>query len=122
MDAKRELARRLMKGNGVPQNHPIAVALLEDCVTLGDTDAMLLLAKRCAFGHGMEHNAERAEALISDAAEKGNDEALSLMKLLTKMKKKKDVYLWSLLIESNWRTTSFLFVNPYRTHDGRIHF
>ena len=65
MDAKRELARRLMEGNGVPQNHPKAVALLEDCVALGDADAMLMLAKCCAFGRGMEHNAERAESLIS---------------------------------------------------------
>ena len=65
MDAKRELANRLMEGNGVPQNHPKAVALLEDCVTLGDTDAMLMLAKCCAFGYGMEHDAERAESLFA---------------------------------------------------------
>ena len=82
MDAKRELARRLMEGNGVPQNHPKAVALLEDCVALGDTDAMLMLAKCCAYGRGMEHNAERAESLISEAAEKGNTEAQCLMELI----------------------------------------
>ena len=58
------------------------MALLEDCVALGDTDAMLLLAKCCAFGHGMEHDAERAESLISEAANKGNKEALFLMKLI----------------------------------------
>ena len=29
MDAKRELARRLIEGNGVPQNHQKAVALLK---------------------------------------------------------------------------------------------
>ena len=56
-DAKRELAIRMMEGNGVPQNHPKAVALLEDCVALGDAEAMLILANCCAFGHGMEHNA-----------------------------------------------------------------
>ena len=86
MDAKRELAIRLMEGNGVPQNHPKAVALLEDCVALGDADAMLMLAKCCAFGHGMEHDAERAESLISEAANKGNEEALSLMKLINDWK------------------------------------
>ena len=57
MDAKRELAIRLMEGNGVPQNHPKAVALLEDCVALGDTDSMLMLAKCCAFGRGVEQDA-----------------------------------------------------------------
>ena len=60
-DAKRELAIRLMEGNGVPQNHPKAVALLEDCVTLGDAEAMLMFAKCCALGHGIEQDAERAE-------------------------------------------------------------
>ena len=82
MDAKRELARRLMEGNDVPQNHPKAVALLEDCVALGDADSMLMLAKCCAFGRGMEHNAERAESLISEAGEEGNGEARFLMELI----------------------------------------
>ena len=93
MDAKREVAIRLMEGNGVPQNHPKAVALLEDCVTLGDADAMLMLAKCCALGHGMEHNAERAESLICEAANKGNDEALFLMELINKRKGQRAVYL-----------------------------
>ena len=97
MDAKRELANRLMEGNGVPQNHPKAVALLEDCVALGDTDAMLILAKYCAFAHGTEYDAERAESLISDAAEKGNHEAVCLMRLINDWKGQKIINLRGLL-------------------------
>ena len=93
MDAKRELARRLMKGNGVPQNHPKAVALLEDCVALGDAEAMLMLAKCCAYGRGMEHNAEHAESLICEAAKKGNKEAQSLMKLINDWKGRNSINL-----------------------------
>ena len=98
MDAKRELARRLMEGNGVPQNHPKAVALLEDCVALGDTESMLILAKCCAFGLGMEQDTERAESLISDAANKGNEEALCLMKLINEWKGQQSIFLESLLV------------------------
>ena len=96
MDAKRELAIRLIEGNGVPQNHPKAVALLEDCVALGDADAMLMLAKCCAFGHGMEHDAERAESLISEAANKGNKGAIRLMELINECKVQKSIDLSSL--------------------------
>ena len=96
MDAKRELAIRLMEGNGVPQNHPKAVALLEDCVALGDADAMLVLAKCCAFGYGMEQDVERAESLISEAAKKGNHEAMCLMKLINDWKGKEKINLMSL--------------------------
>ena len=85
-DAKRELAIRLMEGNGVPQNHTKAVVLLEDCAALDDAEAMLILAKCCAFGHGIEYDAERAESLICEAANKGNEEALCLMKLINKWK------------------------------------
>ena len=92
-DAKRELARRLMEGNGFPQNHQKAVALLEDCVARGDAEAMIMLAKCCALGHGMERDAERAESLISEAAKKGNKEALCLMKLISNWKGKKSIYL-----------------------------
>ena len=95
-DAKRELARRLIEGKGVPQNHTKAVALLEDCVALGDAEAMLTLAKCCAFGRGMEHNAERAESLICEAANKRNHEALSLMELINDWKGKESVDLSSL--------------------------
>ena len=82
MDAKRELAIRLMEGNGVPQNHPKAVALLEDCAAHGEADAMIMLAHCCAFGYGIEQDVERAEELICEAANKGNEEALCLMKHL----------------------------------------
>ena len=92
-DAKRELARRLMEGNGVPQNHPKAVSLLEDCVALGDADSMLILAKCCALGHGMEHDAERAESLISKAGKKRNPEALCLMRLINDWKGKQRINL-----------------------------
>ena len=93
IDAKRELAIRLMEGNGVPQNHPKAVALLEDCVTLGDAEALLLLAKCCAFGHGIGHDAERAESLISEAAKKGNKGAECLMELISNWKGKDSIDL-----------------------------
>ena len=96
MDAKRELARRLMEGNGVPQNHPKAVALLEDCVTLGDAESMLTLAKCCALGHGMKHDVERAESLISEAANKGNDEAQCLMRLMKDWNGKQSINLLGL--------------------------
>ena len=86
IDAKKELAIRLIEGNCALQNHPKGVALLEDCVALGDTEAMIMLAKCCALGHGMEHDAERAESLISEAADKGNHEALRLMKLINDWK------------------------------------
>ena len=106
MDAKRELAIRLIEGNGVPQNHQKVVALLEDCVALGDTEAMLVLAKCCTFGHGMEQDAERAESLISEAAKKGNKEAACLMKLINDWKGQKSIKLWGLFcfVEESFRT------------------
>ena len=96
MDAKRELAIRLMEGNGVPQNHPKAVALLEDCAALGDAETMLMLAKCCAFGHGTGQDTKRAESLICEAANKGNDEAQSLMKLISEWKGKQSLELCGL--------------------------
>ena len=93
MDAKRELANRLIEGNGVPQNHTKAVALLEDCVALGDADAMLMLAKCRAFGYGVGRDAERAESLISEAANKGNHEALFLMELANEWKGQQSIKL-----------------------------
>ena len=116
IDAKRELAIRLIEGNGVPQNHPKAVALLEDCVALGDTDAMFMLAKGCAFGHGMEHNAERAESLICEAANKGNDEAQCLMRLINDWKGKQSINLSGLSdihLGEMWKTH---FVVYHRSH------
>ena len=96
MDAKRELAIRLIEGNGVPQNHTKAVALLEDCVALGDAESMLILAKCCAIGHGMERNTERAESLISEAANKGNHETQCLMELINEWEGTDNVDLSSL--------------------------
>ena len=79
MEAKRKMAKRLMEGDGVDKDEAKAVSLLEDCVALGDADAMVMLAKCCALGRGMEYNAERAEALVSEAAKKGNQEACVLV-------------------------------------------
>ena len=93
MEGKRELARRLLFGDGVDKDEAKAVSLLEDCVAHGDADAMVMLAKCCALGHGMEHNAERAEALVSDAAKKGNDEASILMKPINDWKGKQSIGL-----------------------------
>ena len=97
MEEKREMARRLMEGDGVDKDEAKAVSLLEDCVAHGDADAMVMLAKCCAFGHGMEHNAERAEALVSDAAEKGNHEARILLQLINDWKGKERIDVSCLL-------------------------
>ena len=86
INAKREMGKRLLKGDGVDKDEAKAVSLLEDCVAHGDADAMVMLAKCYALGREMEHNAERAEALVSDAAEKGNDEARILIKLINDWK------------------------------------
>ena len=96
MEAKREMARRLLIGDGVDKDQAKAVSILEDCVALGDTDAMVMLAKCCAFARGMEHNAGRAEALLSDAAQKGNHEARILMQLINDWNEQKPVDLKSL--------------------------
>ena len=115
---QRELAIRLMEGNGVPQNHPKAVALLEDCVALGDTDAMVMLAKCYALGHGMEHNAERAESLICEAANKGNQEALCLTELINEWKGQQSIDLMR-LYDACWNDIfkkSFCVVD--RTNQG----
>ena len=96
MEEKREMARRLMEGDGVDKDEAKAVSLLEDCVAHGDADAMVMLAKCCALGRGMEHNAERAEALVSDAAKKGNDEARFLLQLINDWKGTERLNLWGL--------------------------
>ena len=93
MEAKREMARRLLIGDGVDKDEAKAVSILEDCVAHGDTDAMVMLAKCCALSRGMEHNGERAEALLSQAAEKGNDEARILMQFINDWKGKESIYL-----------------------------
>ena len=86
MEAKREMARRLVEGDGVDKDEAKAVSLLEDCVAHGDADAMVMLAKCCALGCGMGHDAERAEALVSEVAEKGNNEARILLQLINDWK------------------------------------
>ena len=91
MEEKREMAKRLVFGDGVDKDEAKAVSLLEDCVARGDADAMVMLAKCFALGHGMEHNAERAEILVSEAAEKGNDEARILLKLINDWKRKERI-------------------------------
>ena len=88
MEEKREMARRLMEGDGVDKDEAKAVSLLEDCVAHGDADAMVLLAICCALGRGIEHSAERAEALVSEAAKKGNHEARVLLQLINDCKGK----------------------------------
>ena len=93
LDAKREMAIRLLEGDGVDKDEAKAVSLLEDCVAHGDIDAMVMLAKCCALGCGMEHNAERAEALVSEAAKKGNHEARFLFQLINDWKGKENIDL-----------------------------
>ena len=95
-EAKRQMARRLLEGDGVDKDEAKAVSLLEDCVAHGDTDAMVMLAKCCALGHDMEHDAKRAEALVSEAAEKGNHEARILLQLVNNWKGKERIDLKSL--------------------------
>ena len=93
--AERELARRLMEGDGVDKDEAMAVSLLGDCAAHGDTDAMVMLAKCCALGCEIEQNAELAEVLLSDAAEKGNHEARILLQLINDWKGKESIDLGS---------------------------
>ena len=125
MEAKREIARQLLFGDGVGKDETKAVSLLEECVAHGDADAMMMLAKCCALGRGMEHNAERAEALLSDAAEKGTHEACFLLQFINKWKGKERIDLTSLrgcfLIEyqkqDNSRLCDFCSAYQRRMHD-----
>ena len=93
IEAKREMARRVLNGDGVDKDEAKAVSILEDCVDHGDTDAMVMLAKCCALARGMEHNTERAEALLSDAAQKGNEEARALMEFINDYKGQDSIVL-----------------------------
>lgn len=94
---KKEVARQLLKGDGVEKEEAKAVSLLEECVALGDTDAMLMLAECCAFGHGIEEDKVRAETLVSQSAKRGNKEAKAMMRLIKKWKGRIDVDLTCLL-------------------------
>ena len=118
MDAKRELAIRLMEGNGVPQNHPKAVALLEDCVALDNAESMLMLAKCCAFGRGIEHDVERAESLICEAANKGNDEAQCLMKHLDDFQGEQMINFTGLFCPTEERFGNVHSVAHHRANQG----
>ena len=93
LEANRELARRLLEGDGVDKDEAMAVSLLGDCAARGDADAMVMLAKCCALGCEIEQNAELAEALVSDAAENGNDEARFLLRLINDWKGKESIDL-----------------------------
>ena len=109
LEAKREMARRLVEGDGVDKDEAKAVSLLEDCVAHGDADAMVMLVKCCALARGMEYNAERAEALVSEAAEKGNHEACFLLQLINDCKGIERIDLTSL-------RGCFLKILKWRTH------
>ncbi len=125
METKREMARRLLNGDGVDKDEAKAVSILEGCVAHGDTDAMVMLAECCALARGMEHNAGRAEALVSDAAEKGNHEARILMQLINDWKGQKIVDLEGLrkcfLNELKWKNTCLLlFLQSVSTENARL--
>ena len=92
----REIAWKLLIGDGMEKDEENGMWFLQDCVADGDADAILMLAKCCALGLGTEYDAERAEALVSDAAEKGNDEARILMQLIEEWKGKEYVCLQGL--------------------------
>lgn len=93
VEAKRELAKRLMKETGVEEDCAKAASLLENCAALGDADSMLMLARCCALGCGTERNAARAEGLISEAAEQGSKEAQHLVELINEYKRRTSIDL-----------------------------
>lgn len=93
ISAKKELAKRLLEGDGADKNAEQAVSLLEECASRGDAAAMLMLAKCCAFGSGTQQDAKRAEELLSDAAAKGSKEAQALLELVHKWKGLGDIDL-----------------------------
>ena len=98
IQAKKEMARRLLEGEGMDKDEGKAVSLLEDCVAHGDAYAMMMLAKCCALGCGTEQSTERAEMLLIDSAKKTNKEALSLIKLINDWKAKERIDLSGLFM------------------------
>ena len=96
MEAKREMAIRLVGRDGVDQYEAKVVSYLEDYAVHGDPGFMVIFAKYCALGRGMERDAERAEALVSESAKKGNHEACLLLRLINHCKGKQYVDLESL--------------------------
>ena len=121
--AKREMARRLLEGDGVDKDEAKAVSLLEDCVAHGDTVAMLMLAKCCALGGWMMRSAERAEALVSEAAEKGNHEARILLRFINDWKGKESIHFWGLRLCSlkELKKDKLMFVSFCRVYRGRMY-
>lgn len=97
VEAKTELARRLLKGKGVDKNETEAVKILEECAALGNPQAMFRFARCCAFGNGTERNIERARALISEAAEKGFSVAQTLNRFINEWDGRESVELEGLL-------------------------
>ena len=75
-----------------------AIALLEDCVNLGDSQAMVMLAECHTFGRGIKQDVERAKSLIFEAAKKGNKEALSLIGLINDCKEQKRINIGRLMV------------------------
>lgn len=93
VQAKKELARRLLEGEGVDKNEKKAVRLLEDCAVSGDPDAMLMLAKCFIYGDWIEQDTERAETLLRGSARGGNKEATSLVELIDFWKELEEIDL-----------------------------
>ena len=91
-----KLTKNLLKGKGVDKNEAEAVSILEDCVALGNTEAMLMLAECCYVGRGIKQDMERAQALISESAKEGDETALSVLKLIDTFQSGGDIIQWSL--------------------------
>ena len=98
VEAKTELARRLLKGKDVDKDEKKAISILEECAALGDAQAMFMLAVCCTLGRGVEHNMERAKALLSEAAGKGFSAAQCLNQLINKQGKRESVEFEGLFI------------------------
>lgn len=97
VEAKIELARRLLKGKGVEKDETKGVAILEECAALGWAKATFMLATCCIFGHGTERNLKRAKTLITDAAEKGLSDAKTLNRFIKEWDGRESVKLERLL-------------------------
>ena len=111
---KKELAKRLLKGDGVEKDEAKAVSLLEDCVAFGDADAMVTLAECYAYGCGTEQDKDYAETLISQSAEKGNSEAKEMMKLIKEWKGEEAISLSGLFNkdEKSFALSRVILLNP----------
>ena len=95
-DAKKKLARRLL-AEGSPKKEAEAVKLLEECVTLGDADAMMTLAKCYALGCGTVQDADRVDDLLSMAAEKGDKYAEQVLGFIRSWKRQNGIF-WNCLL------------------------